>query len=153
MLESFLSDFSFIKNALDEEGEPNFFGKDFSFFSAEPILFYNSDKDVIVYVNSRFIDEFNYTVEDLAEWKYSIYPLLNDEDREIFRIAMKNLLEYDGAHLPDSNYRLIAKNKKYGYYRVKVRKLHKAYYFIQLENSDRNAIPVLKNRTADELMN
>jgi hypothetical protein len=82
MLESFLSDFSFIKDTLDKEGDHNFFGRDFSFFSTEPILFYNSDKDVIVYVNSRFTDEFNYTVDDLAEWKYSIYPLLNAEDQE-----------------------------------------------------------------------
>jgi signal transduction histidine kinase len=152
MLESFLSDFSFIKDTLDKEGDHNFFGKDFSFFSTEPILFYNSDKDAIVYVNSRFTDEFNYTVEDLAAWKYSIYPLLNNEDQNAFREAMKNLLAEAGDHLPDTNYRLIAKDKKYSYYRVKVRKLHKAYYFVQLENSVKSAVPVLKNKTADELM-
>jgi signal transduction histidine kinase len=152
MLESFLSDFSFIKDTLDKEGDHNFFGRDFSFFSAEPILFYNSDKDVIVYLNSRFTDEFNYTVEDLAEWKYSIYPLLNAGDQESFRKAIQTLVAYDGEHIPDTNYRLIAKNKTHSYYRVKVRKLHKAYYFIQLENSIKTAVPVLKNKTADELM-
>jgi len=152
MLESFLSDFSFIKDTLDKEGDHNFFGRDFSFFSTEPILFYNSERDTIVYVNSRFTDEFNYTVDDLADWKYSIYPLLNNDDQGAFRQAMKTLLEYDGEHPPDTNYRLIAKNKKYSYYRVKVRKLHKAYYFIQLENSVKTAVPVLKNKTADELM-
>lgn len=152
MLESFLSDFSFIKDTLDKEGDHQFFGRDFSFFSTEPILFYNSDKDAIVYVNSRFTDEFNYTVDDLAEWKYSIYPLLNIDDQVEFRKAMKTLLEYDGEHIPDTNYRLIAKNKSHSYYRVKVRKLHKAYYFIQLENSVKTAVPVLKNKTADELM-
>ncbi|MES2328875.1 MAG: ATP-binding protein [Bacteroidota bacterium] len=152
MLESFLSDFSFIKDTLDKEGDHNFFGRDFSFFSTEPILFYHSDRDAIVYVNSRFTDEFNYTVEDLAEWKYSIYPLLNTDDHEDFRKEMKTLLEYDGESMPDANYRLVAKNNKHSYYRVKVRKLHKAYYFIQLENSARTAVPVLKNKTADELM-
>lgn len=152
MLESFLSDFSFIKDTLDKEGDHNFFGKDFSFFSTEPILFYNSDKDVIMYMNGRFADEFNYTVNDLAEWKYSIYPLLSNDDQEDFRKAMKTLLEYDGDGIPDANYRLVAKNKNHSYYRVKVRKLHKAYYFIQLENSVKAAVPVLKNKTADELM-
>ncbi|MEO8172699.1 MAG: ATP-binding protein [Sediminibacterium sp.] len=152
MLESFLSDFSFIKDTLDKEGDHNFFGRDFSFFSTEPILFYNSEKDVIVYVNSRFTDEFNYTVEDLADWKYSIYPLLNTEDQQAFRKAIETLLEYDGEHMPDTNYRLIAKNKAHSYYRVKVRKLHKSYYFIQVENSKKSAVPVLKNKTADELM-
>jgi PAS domain S-box-containing protein len=152
MLESFLSDFSFIKDTLDKEGDHSFFGRDFSFFSTEPILFYHSERDAIVYVNSRFTDEFNYTVDDLADWKYSIYPLLNSEDHEAFRQAITTLTEYDGEHPPDSHYRLIAKNKQYSYYRVKVRKLHKAYYFIQLENSITAAVPVLKNRTADDLM-
>ncbi len=152
MLESFLSDFSFIKETLDKEGDHNFFGRDFSFFSTEPILFYHSDKDAIVYMNSTFTKEFNYSVEDLSSWKYSIYPLLNNEDQEPFRQAMKALLESDGEYPPDANYRLIAKDKKHSYYRVKVRKLHKGYYFIQLENSVKSAIPVLKNKTADELM-
>jgi PAS domain S-box-containing protein len=153
MLESFLSDFSFIKDTLDKEGDHNFFGRNFSFFSTGPILFYNSDRDAIVYVNSQFADEFNYTVDDLAEWKYSIYPLLNLEDQESFRKAIQTLMTYDGGQMPDANYRLIAKNKTHSYYRVKVRKLHKAYYFIQLENSIKTAVPVLKNKTADELMN
>ncbi len=152
MLESFLSDFSFIKETLDKEGDHNFFGRDFSFFSTEPILFYNSEKDVIVYANSHFTDEFNYTVDDLSDWKYSIYPLLSPDDQDAFRAAMKTLLEYDGESAPDTNYRLIGKGRKHTYYRVKVRKLHKAYYFIQLENSVKSAIPVLKNKTADELM-
>ena len=34
-----------------------------------------------------------------------------------------------------------------------MRKLHKSYYYIQLENSAKLAIPVLKNSTADELIN
>lgn len=152
MLESFLSDFGLIKDTLDKEGDHSFFGKDFSFFSAEPILFYNSDKDVIVYMNSRFADEFNYTIDDLAEWKYSIYPLLNDEDQEPFKDAIKAVLEGKEYDVHDANYRLVGKDKKHSYYRVKVRKLHKAYYFIQLENSVKSAIPVLKNKTADELI-
>src|ERR1700712_2464364 len=109
MLESFLSDFSFIKETLDKEGDHNFFGRDFSFFSTEPILFYHSDKDAIVYVNSHFTKEFNYTVNDISNWKYSIYPLLSSEDQEPFRQAMKTLLEFDGGSPPDANYRLIAK--------------------------------------------
>lgn len=154
MLESFLSDFSFIKETLDKEGDHNFFGRDFSFFSVEPILFYNSDKDAIVYMNSRFADEFNYTVDDLAEWKYSIYPLLSADDQEEFRLAMKTLTENEGNyHVPDATLRLVAKNNTHSFYRVKLRKLHKSYYFIQLENSARAAIPVLKNKSADELMN
>ncbi len=152
MLESFLSDFAFIKETLDKEGDHNFFGRDFSFFSTEPILFYHSDKDAIVYVNNHFTKEFNYTVDDISDWKYSIYPLLSSDDQESFRNAMKSLLEYDGESMPDASYRLIAKNKKHSYYRVKVRKLHKGYYFIQLENSIKTAVPVLKNKTADELM-
>lgn len=155
MLESFLSDFSLIKETLDKEGSHDFFGKNFSFFSTEPILFYNSEKDAIVYMNSRFADEFNYTVEDLAEWKYSIYPLLSNEDQEEFRESMSGLLNAsdEGSNVVDGKYRLIAKNKNHSYYRVKVRKLHKAYYFVQLENSGKSAIPVLKNKTADELIN
>ena len=155
MLESFLSDFSFIKESLDKEGDHDFFGKSFSFFSAEPILFYNSDKDVIVYMNSRFADEFNYTIEDLAEWKYSIYPLLCSDDQGAFKECMQCLLgdTPEDNNFSNGNYRLIAKNKKQSYYRVKVRKLHKSYYFIQLENSVKAAIPVLKNKTADELIN
>lgn len=154
MLESFLSDFSFIKETLDKEGDHNFFGRNFSFFSIEPILFYNADRDAIVYMNSRFADEFCYTVDDLAEWKYSIYPLVGEDDREEFRLAMKTLVENEGDyHVPDATMRLVAKNNTHSFYRIKLRKLHKSYYFIQLENSARAAIPVLKNKSADELMN
>ncbi len=153
MLESFLSDFALIKETLDKEGDHNFFGKDFSFFSAEPILFYHSDKDLIVYMNSRFADEFNYTIEDLAEKKYSIYPLLNHDDQESFKEAMNSVIDGKEYEVPDAHYRLVGKDNKHSYYRVKVRKLHKSYFFIQLENSAKNAIPVLKNKTADELIN
>ena len=89
MLDSFVKGFTEIRDTLSSEGDHNFFGKDFSFFSAEPILFYNTEKDVIVYANSMFSNEFNYTVEDLAEWKYSIYPLLNEEDQTLFREAIR----------------------------------------------------------------
>ncbi len=154
MLESFLSDLAFIKETLDKDGDHNFFGKNFSFFSTGPILFYNSDKDTIIYMNSHFADELNYTVEDLAEWKYSIYPLLSAESQEGFREAMRSLLDSsNGESTSDESFKLLAKNKKYSYYRVKIRRLHKSYYFIQLENSLKAAVPVLKNRTADELMN
>lgn len=154
MLDSFLTEFTEIRNELGKEGDHNFFGKNFSFFSAEPILFYNNEKDVIVYANSMFSNEFNFTVDDLADWKYSIYPLINQEDQEPFRMAMKAMMEGDeNAASPDASYRLINKGKKYSYYRVRVRKLHKSYYYIQLENSAKSAIPVLKNKTADDLMN
>ncbi|MEO6733142.1 MAG: PAS domain-containing protein [Ferruginibacter sp.] len=154
MLNSFLTDFTEIRDTLDKEGEHNFFGKNFSFFSAEPILFYNNEKDVIVYANSMFSNEFNYTIEDLADWKYSIYPLINKEDQAPFKEAMQALLNGDeDATCPDASYRLVNKGKNYSYYRVKIRKLKKSYYYIQLENSYKTAIPVLKNRTADELMN
>lgn len=151
MLESFLSDFTFIKEVLEKEGDPDLFGKNFTFFSTEPVLFYNSDKDVIVYMNSRFADEFNYTIEDLAGWKYSIHPLINGEDQKDFIDAIKAMIE-NNSDYKDANYRLVAKDKKHSYYRVKVRQLHKAYYFIQLENSVKTAVPVFKNKTADELI-
>ncbi len=154
MLDSFLTDFADIRDTLTKEGDHKFFGKNFSFFSAEPILFYNNEKDVIVYANSTFSNEFNFSVEDLAEWKYSIYPLINKEDQAPFKEAMKALLDGDeNTVCPDASYRLINKGKNYTYYRIKIRKLHKAYYYIQLENSVKSAIPVLKNKTADELMN
>jgi PAS domain S-box-containing protein len=154
MLDSFLTDFTDIRDTLSKEGDHTFFGKDFSFFSAEPILFYNNEKDVIVYANSMFSKEFNYSIEDLKDWKYSIYPLLNMEDQEPFRNAMNLLLNGDENTLfPDATYRLVNKGKKYSYYRVKIRKLQKSYYYIQLENSVKAAIPVLKNKTADDLMN
>ncbi|MEO7767945.1 MAG: PAS domain-containing protein, partial [Ferruginibacter sp.] len=154
MLDSFLTEFADIRDTLNKDGDHNFFGKNFSFFSAEPILFYNNEKDVIVYANSMFSNEFNYTVEDLADWKYSIYPLLNNEDHEPFKEAMKYLIEgEENNRFQDSTFRLINKNKKYSYYRVKIRKLHKSYYYIQLENSIKSAIPVLQNSTADDLMN
>src|SRR5688572_8803936 len=154
MLDSLLSDISLIRDTFDKDGDHNFFGKNFSFFSAEPILFYNNEKDVIVYANSMFTDEFNYTVEDLAEWKYSFYPLLNKEDQVSFKAAMDALLKGDDlASMPDGVYKLVGKGKKYSYYRLKVRQLHKSYYYIQLENAAKSAIPVLKNNTADQLMN
>jgi len=154
MLDSFLTELTEIRDELGKEGEHNFFGKNFSFFSAEPILFYNNQKDVIVYANSLFSNEFNFSVEDLADWKYSIYPLINKEDQAPFKEAMKALLDGgDNNVFPDATYRLINKSKKYSYYRLKVRKLSKSYYYIQLENSSKSAIPVLKNRTADDLMN
>ena len=154
MLDSFLTEFTEIRDELGKEGDHNFFGRNFSFFSAEPILFYNNEKDVIIYANSLFSSEFNFTIEDLADWKYSIYPLINKEDQAPFREAMKALLDGDDKTVtPDTSYRLINKGKKYSYYRLKVRKLSKSYYYIQLENSKNSAIPVLKNRTADDLMN
>ncbi len=154
MLDSFLTEFTEIRDILGTEGDHNFFGKNFSFFSAEPILFYNNEKDVIVYANSMFSNEFNFTVEDLAEWKYSIYPMLNKEDQTPFKEAMKALLNGDDNTIfPDTTYRLVNKSKKYSYYRIKIRRLNKSYYYIQLENSAKAAIPVLKNKTADELMN
>src|SRR6187402_3176855 len=107
MLDSFVTGFTEIRDELNKEGDHNFFGKNFSFFSTEPILFYNSEKDVIVYANSMFSDEFNFTVEDLAEWKYSIYPLLSSENQESFRQAMKALLDgNENTHFPDASYRL-----------------------------------------------
>ena len=132
MAESFLSDFSFIKETLDKEVPPDFFGKDFSFFFDDLTLFYHAGKDAIVYVNRRFTDEFNYTADDLAEWKYSIYPLLHKDDHEAFRTTMKSLLENDGEYTPDTCYRLIAKNKNLRNFCFKTRKLYKAYYFINL---------------------
>ncbi len=153
MLDSFLNDFSFIRDTFDKEGDHNLFGKNFSFFSAEPILFYNNEKDVIVYANSMFSDEFNYTIDDLKEWKYSFYPLLNKEDQEPFKTAMNALIKGDEhTPLPDSVYKLVGKGKKHSYYRVRVKKLHKSYYYIQLENAAKSAVPVLKNSTADQLM-
>ena len=153
MLDSFLTDFVEIRDTLGKEGNHNFFGRDFSFFSAEPILFYNNQKDVIVYANSMFSSEFNYAISDLEEWKYSILPLINKDDQVSFQEAMKALLDGDeNALCPDASYRLVNKNSKHSYYRVKVRKLFKSYYYIQLENSSKSAIPVLKNKTADELM-
>jgi len=154
MLDSFVTGFSELRDELNKDGDHNLFGKNFSFFSTEPILFYNNEKDVIVYANNLFSDEFNFTVDDLANWKYSIYPLLNSEDIEPFRAAMKALLDGDdNTVFPDASYRLVNKSKNYSYYRVKVRKLHKSYYYIQLENSLKYAIPVLKNSTADDLIN
>lgn len=154
MLDSIVTDFSLIKESFDEDGDRPLFGKNFSFFSAEPILFYNNETDVIVYANSMFNNEFNYTVEDLAEWKYSFYPLLNKDDQEPFKEAMKELLnDSENTFFSDATYRLVNKNKKYSYYRIKVRRLHKSYYYIQLENSIKLSIPVLKNQTADELVN
>ncbi len=154
MLDSLLNDFSYIRDTFDQEGDHNFFGKNFSFFAAEPILFYNNEKDVIVYANSMFTDELNYTIEDLAEWKYSFYPLLNKEDQVSFKAAMDALINGDDlTKMPDGVYKLVGKGKKYSYYRLKVRKLHKSYYYIQLENATKSAIPVLKNNTADQLMN
>ncbi|MEO6722162.1 MAG: ATP-binding protein [Ferruginibacter sp.] len=153
MLDSFLNEFSFIRDTIEKDGDHNFFGREFSFFDAEPILFYNNATDVIVYANSMFTKEFDYTAQDLSEWNYSILPLLNKEDHEPFKTAMQSLLDGDGlTPFPDTTYRLIRKGKKYGYYRVKVRKLHKSYYYIQLENAAGLAIPVLKNNTADDLM-
>lgn len=154
MLDSFLTGLTEIRDALNQEGDHNFFGKNFSFFSAEPILFYNSEKDVIVYANSSFNKEFNFTVEDLAQWNYSFYPLLNSDDHQAFKEAIGSLLNGDeNSSFQDASYRLINKGKSYNYYRVKVRNLHKSYYYIQLENSAKLAIPVLNNRTADELIN
>ena len=152
MLESFLSDFAYIKEVLDKQGDTNFFDKNFSFFSTEPLLFYNSDTDVIIYINSRFTEEFNYTVDDLATWKYSIHPLMNSDDQQSFSDTIKEMKDNNEAY-KDTHYRLIAKDKKHSYYRVKVSRLHKAYYFIQLENSIKTAVPVLKNKTADDLIN
>ncbi|MEJ7588056.1 MAG: ATP-binding protein [Ferruginibacter sp.] len=154
MLDSFLAGFTEIRDILSTDGEHTFFGKNFSFFSAEPILFYNTETDVIVYANSKFSHEFNYTVEDLAELKYSFYPLLDEEDHTPFKDAIQALLEGDdNAIFPDASYRLVNKSKNHSYYRLKVRKLHKRYYYIQLENSVKLAIPVLKNQTADDLIN
>lgn len=140
MLESFLSDFSFIKETLDKENDQNFFGREFSFFSTEPVLFYLADKDRIVYVNSQFTKEFNYTVDDISQWKYSIYPLLSAGEQDSFIQAIKTLLENDDESAPDASYRLSAKDKKPGYYRVKVRKLYKGYYFMQFEQSLENLV-------------
>ena len=153
MLESFLNDFSFIRDALENETNPKLFGKNFPFFSSEPILFYNSATDVIVYSNSAFATEFNYTVEDLAALNYSIYPLFNNDDQEPFRETMKGLIDSDvDAPFSDATYRIINKGKRHSYYRMKVQKLHKVFYYIQLENASKLAIPVLNNSTADELM-
>src|SRR3954465_1652688 len=106
MLDSFVKGFTEIRDTLSRAGDHNFFGKDFSFFSAEPILFYNTEKEVIVYANSMFSNEFHYTVEDLAEWKYSIYPLLNEEDRTLFRDAIQALIAGgEDAVFPDASYR------------------------------------------------
>lgn len=141
MLESYLSDFAFIRETLDKEGEHHFFDRNFSFFSGEPVVLYHSDKDVIIYVNRRFAEEFHYTVEDLSKWKYSIYPMLSDEDKELFRTAIKTVQQGIEGESTEADYRLIPKDQSASLYRLKARKLYKSCYVIQFERRSQVAKP------------
>ncbi|MBV9986259.1 MAG: PAS domain-containing protein [Chitinophagaceae bacterium] len=152
MLESFLSDFNLIRDTLDKQGDPVFFDREFSFFAADPVLFYDTLKDRIVYMNKRFAEEFRFSVENLAAFNYSIYPLLSAQDQEIFRSSMQRLSEPAGASLPDSTYQLISQDKRSGYYLVKLRKLYGNYYYLQLQSALQAMIPVLDNKTAEQLV-
>lgn len=153
MLDSFINDLTHIRGIIDKDSEPDFFGRDFSFFSLDPILFYNTKKNVIVYANGLFTDDFNFTAADLSAWNYSIYPLFYKDDQEPFKTLMRALTgANDYSPVPESVYRLVGKYNKYSYYRVRVNKLYKDYYYIQLQNAEKSAIPVLKNNTADQLM-
>jgi signal transduction histidine kinase len=134
MLESYLSDFAFIKETLDKGGDPDFFGKDFSFYSNESVLFYNIDTDRIIYVNSRFADEFSYTPEDLSKNNFSIFPLLHTEDHAPFRDTILACVNNHKGNISSCEYRLQSKLGNYNYYRVKVKKLYGLYFSVHLEN-------------------
>lgn len=134
MLDSYLSDFTFIKNALDKGGQPDFFGKDFSFFSTEPVLFYNHDTDNIAYINHRFADEFHYTVADLSKSNYSIYTLLHPDDHAAFHANMQTCVGKNSDGTEGCEYRFRIKDGDYQYYRIKIRELYAGYYAIHLEN-------------------
>ncbi|NCI50533.1 PAS domain-containing protein [Sediminibacterium roseum] len=134
MLESFLSDFAFIKETLDKGGNPDFLGKHFSFYSTEPVLFYNLETDRIIYMNERFEDEFQYTVEDLAKNNYSIFPLLHSDDHQPFREKILECLKNNDGNVSGCEYRLQSKQGKHNFYRVKLRKLYGSYYSVHLEN-------------------
>ncbi len=135
MLDSFIADLSLIKETLDKEEENNFFGRNFSLFAAEPTLFYDSEKEVIIYVNDQFAKELHYTLCDLSSWKYSIFPLLHIADQDLFRESLKTLFESKEEYLHDTGYRLIVKDKGSSYYKVRLRKLYKKVCSIQIENA------------------
>jgi signal transduction histidine kinase len=134
MLESFLSDFTFIKETFDKGGDPDFFGREFSFYSGEPILFYNLVTDRIIYMNARFAREFHYTAEDLARNKHSIFPLLDTEGHQPFRDMIGRCLENHDGDIESCEYRMQSKQGDHNFYRVKVRKLYGVYYSVHLEN-------------------
>lgn len=134
MLESYLEDFTLIKDTLDKGGAVDFLGKDFSFFSTEPVLFYDCDNDRITYMNRNFSDEFKFTIDDLADIQYSIFPLVHPEEVDAFRENLLNCLRNRDGKMTECEFRLQVKDGSYQYYRVKVRKLYKSYYAIHFEN-------------------
>lgn len=134
MLESFLSDFAFIKETFDKGGDPDFFGNNFSFYSTEPVLFYNIETDRVIYMNERFEDEFHYTFDDLAKNKFSIFSLIHDEDHGPFRENILDCLKNHNGNVDGCEYRLLSKEGEPNFYRVKLRKLYGNYYSLHLEN-------------------
>lgn len=134
MLESYLEDFALIKETLDKGGDSDFFGRDFSFFSTEPVLFYDYDRDRIVYMNRRFTDEFKYTDADLAKEHYSIFAIIHPDDREAFRENMTSCLDNVNGNIAGCEYRMRIKDGGYQHYRVKLRRLYKSHYAVHLEN-------------------
>lgn len=151
MLDSFLSDFHLIRDTLDKESDPSFFGKEFSLFEADPVIFYNAVDDRIVYMNEKFANEFKFSVGDLAKLNYSLYALLSHEDKTYFRKVMSGI----GANpdvVGDETFKLVSKDNKTGCYQVKTRRLQGAYYWLELKNVLNNAVNILDHKTAGQLV-
>lgn len=151
MLDSFLSDFHLIRDTLDKESDPSFFGKEFSFFDADPVLFYNAEADRIVYMNNRFVNEFKFSVSDLAKTNYSFYPLLSEEDKTYFRNAMARIAS-DPDPVDNGTYTIVAKDNKIGCYLIKTRRLHGKYFWLELTNVLSNTVNILDHKTAEQLV-
>jgi light-regulated signal transduction histidine kinase (bacteriophytochrome) len=83
MLENCLSEFVYIKNILDNETDPRFFDKEFSFFIDEPVLFYLAGSDRIIYINHSFTRQLDYTADDLNTGKYAIADLFCNQEEYI----------------------------------------------------------------------
>jgi signal transduction histidine kinase len=94
MLENCLSEFVYIKNILDNETDPRFFDKEFSFFVDEPVLFYLAGSDHIIYINHSFTRQLGYTSGDLNTGKYAIADLFcSPEEYTKFNLSVQQRQE------------------------------------------------------------
>lgn len=133
MLESCLSELTYIKETLDNKTTPRFFDREFSFFSHEPALLYLAGADQVVYLNQCFTRQLGYAHRDIEKWGYSIKNLFCDDGAISFFAALKKIKE---GELSVSDHCLVNGDGEKITCRLYCMLLYKECYSIRIEKQD-----------------
>jgi signal transduction histidine kinase len=150
MLENCLSDFTYLKEILDNETDSRFFDREFSFFADRAVLFYLAGTGRIIYVSQSFTRRFGYTSDDLREADRSIADLFCHQHE----YADFNLSAQHQQPLPEKGFCLLSANGEETACMLSDRWLYKDCHMLSVQSGDtaepgKNE-PAGKNKELDE---